>query len=91
MAKGVQFGRKAKLTPYQIAEATGRRAAGETATSIAKSFNINCMTIMRSVADCKARLFGSGKTSTLAGTRSLLGCCLTRVRIEDPDFALRVS
>jgi hypothetical protein len=51
MAKGIQFGRKRKLTSYQIAEVTQRRAAGETLTSIAKSFNVYYTSILRSVAD----------------------------------------
>lgn len=38
MAAGVKFGRKPKLSTYQRTEALKRRAAGETLTSIAKSY-----------------------------------------------------
>jgi HNH endonuclease len=40
-AKGVKFGRKPKLSPYQRAEAIKRRASGETLASIAKSYAIS--------------------------------------------------
>jgi DNA invertase Pin-like site-specific DNA recombinase len=40
-ANGVRFGRKPSLTPYQRAEALRRRAAGETLTEIAQSFNVS--------------------------------------------------
>jgi len=46
-ANGVRFGRKPALTAYQRAEALRRRAAGETLTEIAKSFNVSHMTIAR--------------------------------------------
>jgi DNA invertase Pin-like site-specific DNA recombinase len=46
-ASGVKFGRKPSLTAYQRAEAVRRRAAGETLTEIAKSFNVSHMTIAR--------------------------------------------
>ena len=46
-ANGVRFGRKPSLTPYQRAEALRRRAAGETLTEIAQSFNVSHMTIAR--------------------------------------------
>jgi DNA invertase Pin-like site-specific DNA recombinase len=49
-ANGVRFGRKPSLTPYQRTEALRRRAAGETLTSIAKSFNVSHMTISRLAA-----------------------------------------
>jgi hypothetical protein len=41
MAAGVRFGRKPKLSDYQRAEALKRRAAGETLTSIAKSYAVD--------------------------------------------------
>ena len=44
-ANGVRFGRKPSLTAYQRAE--GRRAAGETLTSIAQLFGVSHMTIAR--------------------------------------------
>src|SRR5262249_59166193 len=40
MANGVKFGRTRKLSDYQRAEAMKRRAAGETLTSIAKSYGV---------------------------------------------------
>jgi DNA invertase Pin-like site-specific DNA recombinase len=46
-AKGIKFGRKPSLTPYQRAEALRRRAAGETLVEIARSFNVSHMTIAR--------------------------------------------
>jgi DNA invertase Pin-like site-specific DNA recombinase len=39
------------MTPYQRAEAQRRRAAGETLTEIAKSFNVSDMTIARLGSD----------------------------------------
>ncbi len=47
MARGVQFGRKPKLTPHQIAEARARREAGETTTDIGRSYNVSHSTISR--------------------------------------------
>ena len=46
-AKGVQFGRKPKLTPHQQREARERLAAGETQRSIARSYNVSQTTISR--------------------------------------------
>jgi DNA invertase Pin-like site-specific DNA recombinase len=46
-ARGVKFGRKRKLTPYQQAEARARIAHGETLTAVAKSFGVSHMTISR--------------------------------------------
>jgi DNA invertase Pin-like site-specific DNA recombinase len=46
-ARGVQFGRKPKLTKHQIAEALARRAAGETTTDIGRLFNVSHSTISR--------------------------------------------
>jgi DNA invertase Pin-like site-specific DNA recombinase len=46
-ARGVRFGRKPKLSPFQITEALARRAAGEALTEIARSFNCSHSTISR--------------------------------------------
>lgn len=46
-ANGVKFGRKRKLSPYQRAEALRRRDAGETLTSIAKSYAVDISMISR--------------------------------------------
>jgi DNA invertase Pin-like site-specific DNA recombinase len=46
-ARGVQFGRKHKLTNHQRAEALARKNNGETLTEIAKSYNVSHMTISR--------------------------------------------
>jgi DNA invertase Pin-like site-specific DNA recombinase len=46
-ARGVKFGRKHKLTPYQQAEALARIAQGETLTAIARSMGCSHMTISR--------------------------------------------
>jgi DNA invertase Pin-like site-specific DNA recombinase len=51
MANGQRFGRHPILTPYQRAEALRRRAAGETLTAIAQSFNVSHMTIARLAND----------------------------------------
>lgn len=45
--RGVRFGRKPKLTEYQIKEAKQRKADGETLTAIARSFNVSHSTISR--------------------------------------------
>ncbi len=47
MARGVRFGRKRKLSRFQIEEALARRAQGETTTEIAKSYNCSHSTISR--------------------------------------------
>src|SRR5215472_281062 len=47
MAAGVKFGCKRKLSDYQRAEAIKRRAAGETLTSIAKSYGVDISMISR--------------------------------------------
>ncbi len=46
-ANGVKFGRKAKLSPFQRAEAIKRRADGETLATIAKSYAVDVSTISR--------------------------------------------
>jgi DNA invertase Pin-like site-specific DNA recombinase len=45
--RGVKFGRKPKLTPHQVREAIGRKLAGESLVSIARSFNVSHSTISR--------------------------------------------
>jgi DNA invertase Pin-like site-specific DNA recombinase len=47
MARGVRFGRKAKLTVPQIAEARASREAGEALSDIGRSFNVSHSTISR--------------------------------------------
>jgi len=47
MAKGVRFGRKPKLSPFQRQEALKRRAAGETLAEIAKSYAVDISMISR--------------------------------------------
>lgn len=49
-AKGVRFGHKPKLTPYQQREARQRLAEGETQWSIARSYNVSQSTIARILA-----------------------------------------
>jgi len=46
-ARGVRFGRKPKLSRFQIEEALARRASGETTTEIGKSYNVSHSTISR--------------------------------------------
>jgi DNA invertase Pin-like site-specific DNA recombinase len=46
-AAGLKFGRKRKLSEYQRQEAVKRRAAGETLTSIAKSYAVDISMISR--------------------------------------------
>ncbi len=46
-ARGVEFGRKLKLTPHQRQEALARRAAGEALIDIARSYNVSHATISR--------------------------------------------
>jgi len=50
VANGVKMGRKPKLTVHQRGEALARRDAGESESSIARSFNVNQSTISRLVA-----------------------------------------
>src|SRR6201987_1022911 len=47
MAKGVQFGRKPKLSAFQRAEAVKRRAAGERLADIAASYAVDISMISR--------------------------------------------
>jgi DNA invertase Pin-like site-specific DNA recombinase len=51
MAKGIKFGRRPKLTEYQVAEAIRRRDAGEALSDIGRSFNVSHSTISRLPAD----------------------------------------
>ena len=46
-ARGVRFGRKPKLSQFQIAEAIARREAGEALTDIGRSFGVSHSTISR--------------------------------------------
>jgi DNA invertase Pin-like site-specific DNA recombinase len=46
-ARGVKFGRRAKLTPHQRAEALARRASGEACVDIARSYAVSHSTISR--------------------------------------------
>jgi len=46
-AAGKKLGRSFKLTPHQRAEVRTRRDAGETLTSIARSYNVSHSTISR--------------------------------------------
>jgi DNA invertase Pin-like site-specific DNA recombinase len=47
MARGVRFGRKPKLTAFQVAEAIRRREAGEAMTDIGRSYGVSHSTISR--------------------------------------------
>ena len=47
MAKGVKFGRKPKLSPFQREEALKRRSQGETLASIAKTYAVDISMISR--------------------------------------------
>jgi DNA invertase Pin-like site-specific DNA recombinase len=46
-ARGVRFGRKPKLNPYQRQEALQRRASGEPLIEIARTFGVSHSTISR--------------------------------------------
>lgn len=46
-ARGIKFGRKAKLTKHQRQEALARRAAGEALVEIGRSYNVSHSTISR--------------------------------------------
>jgi DNA invertase Pin-like site-specific DNA recombinase len=47
MDRGVQFGRKPKLSPFQIAEALARKANGEALVDIGRSYGVSHSTISR--------------------------------------------
>jgi DNA invertase Pin-like site-specific DNA recombinase len=44
-ARGVKFGRKPKLTPFQRAEALERLTRGETQADVARSYNVSQTTV----------------------------------------------
>src|SRR5262249_765739 len=46
-ARGVRFGRRPKLSEYQMTEAKARREAGETLCEIARTFGVSHSTISR--------------------------------------------
>jgi DNA invertase Pin-like site-specific DNA recombinase len=50
-ARGVRFGRKPKLSRYQIEEAIARREAGETLIDIRRSYSVSHSTISRLASD----------------------------------------
>src|SRR5262249_25841781 len=52
-ARGVQFGRKPKLSAFQIAEALARRANGEAITEIDRSYGVSHSTISRLASEPK--------------------------------------
>jgi DNA invertase Pin-like site-specific DNA recombinase len=47
LARGVRFGRKPKLTQFQVQEALARRANGEALTDIGKTYGVSHSTISR--------------------------------------------
>jgi DNA invertase Pin-like site-specific DNA recombinase len=47
MGRGVKFGRKPKLSRFQIAEALARREAGEALTEIGRAYGVSHSTISR--------------------------------------------
>jgi DNA invertase Pin-like site-specific DNA recombinase len=47
MERGMRFGRKPKLTRYQVQEALARRESGEALRDIARLFNVSHSTIGR--------------------------------------------
>jgi DNA invertase Pin-like site-specific DNA recombinase len=46
-ARGVKFGRPPKLSPDQRQQALARRAAGESQSAVARSYQVSCSTISR--------------------------------------------
>jgi DNA invertase Pin-like site-specific DNA recombinase len=46
-ARGIKFGRKPKLSAFQISEALARREAGETLSDIGRSYGVSHSTISR--------------------------------------------
>ncbi len=46
-ARGVRFGRKPKLSPFQVSEALARKANGEALTDIGRSYGVSHSTISR--------------------------------------------
>jgi len=49
-ARGVQFGRKKKLKPYQVQQIRKRIQSGEAPADVAESFNIGRSTLYRALA-----------------------------------------
>ena len=49
-ARGVKFGRPRKMTPHQRQEALQRLAAGETMPDLARTYNVDAITIGRLAA-----------------------------------------
>jgi len=47
MDRGVRFGRKPKLSPFQVAEALARKTNGESLADIGRSFGVSHSTISR--------------------------------------------
>jgi DNA invertase Pin-like site-specific DNA recombinase len=47
IARGVQFGRKPKLSQFQVTEALARRANGEPLADIGRSYGVSHSTISR--------------------------------------------
>ncbi len=47
MARGVRFGRKPKLSRFQVEEALARRSAGEALTEIGRTYGVSHSTISR--------------------------------------------
>ena len=47
MDRGIKFGRKPKLSPFQAAEALSRRANGEPLADIGRSYGVSHSTISR--------------------------------------------
>jgi DNA invertase Pin-like site-specific DNA recombinase len=55
-ANGVKFGRPPKLSPDARRQALARRAAGESQSAVARSYNVSCSTISRLEAQAKSVL-----------------------------------
>ncbi len=51
MARGVRFGRKVKLSAFQVQEALRRREAGESLVDIGRSYGVSHSTISRLPAE----------------------------------------
>ena len=64
MARGVRFGRKPKLTSFQISEAIRRRDAGEAMTDIGRSYGVSHSTISR-LRPFHVHLVAAGQGATM--------------------------
>ena len=62
MARGVRFGRKPKLSVFQIQEAVRRRDAGEAMTEIGRLFGVSHSTISRLPAEAMKGGLANGGT-----------------------------